>query len=167
MSSVAFQCPSCLKTLRYENGDTPFQTCRYCKGKIIVPSITVHQVEIEAERPTEFALREQRNLKLTEIQNDLNLGRKLEAIKTFRETFGTDLRTAKEAVEKLEANKNVEIPKSVMRENFSANLQENPAENKLYRNTGQQNAASKNSGASIFWLLVGIGIALYIFFGAD
>lgn len=164
MRSVTFQCPSCLKNLQYTNGDTPFQTCYRCKGKIIVPSTAVHQVEMEAARPTEFALREQKELKLAEIQNELNLGRKVEAIKTFRENFGTDLKTAKEAVEKLEKNKNLEIPKSALRENFSA-IQENPAEHKLYQDTKQQNTPSKNSGASIFWLLVGIGIVLYILFG--
>lgn len=167
MSSVTFQCPSCFKSLQYSEGDTPFQTCRHCKGKIIVPSTAVHQVEIEAEKPTEFALREQRDLKLAEIQKELSAGRKIEAIKNFRETFGTDLRTAKEAVEKLQANKNLEISKSAMRENYYADSPENPAENKLYQNTGQQNLKQNNSGASIFWLLVGIAIAIYILFGSN
>ncbi len=121
---VTFQCPSCFRNLQYENGDTPFQVCRHCKGKIIVPSTAVHQVEIEAEKPTEYVLREQKDLKLAEIQNELNAGRKIEAIKNFRETFGSDLKTAKEAVDRLEANQQVEISRSDLRENYSA-LQEN------------------------------------------
>lgn len=122
--NASFQCPSCFKTLQYESGETPFQTCHHCKGKIIVPSSAVHQVEMESARPTEFALREQRDLKLAEIQNELNAGRKLQAIKVFRETFGSDLRTAKEAVERLESNKKLEISRDELRENYSA-LQEN------------------------------------------
>ena len=85
---ASFQCPSCLKNLEYQKGDTPFQTCRHCKGKIIVPSTAVHQVEIVAEKPSEFDLRRQKELKLAEIQNELNAGRKIQAIKVFKETFG-------------------------------------------------------------------------------
>lgn len=166
MRSVTFQCPSCFKNLQYENGDTPFQTCYHCKGKIIVPSTAVHQVEIEAERPTEFALREQKDLKLAEIQNELNAGRKIGAIKIFRETFGADLRTAKEAVERLEANKNIEISRADLQESYSPTA-ENPAENKLYQNIEQKNAVPKIDRSTIFWVIVGIAIALYIFFGAD
>jgi ribosomal protein L7/L12 len=88
-----------------------------------VPSLTVHQVEIESAKPTEYALKTQRDLKLAEIQNELNAGRKIEAIKVFRETFGSDLKTAKEAVERLAVNKKVEISRADLRENYAA-LQE-------------------------------------------
>ncbi len=157
---VSFQCPSCLKNLEYQKGDTPFQTCRYCKGKIIVPSTAVHQVEIEAAKPTEFALREQKELKLAEIQNELNAGRKIEAIRVFRETFGTDLRTAKEAVERLEANRQVEIPRDKLRENFSA-MQESMSP------TTSNNIAKKGEQPEIGQLiktLIWIGIMVAIFF---
>lgn len=123
MSSVSFQCPSCFRNLRYSNGETPFQTCYHCKGKIIVPSLTVHQVEIESTKPTEYALQTQKDLKLAEIRNELNAGRKIEAIRVFRETFGADLKTAKEAVERLAVNKKVEISRADLRDNYSA-LQE-------------------------------------------
>jgi ribosomal protein L7/L12 len=159
--SVAFQCPSCLRSLRYDKGDTPFQVCYHCKGKIIVPSTVVRQVEIEGETPTEYALREQRDLKLAEIQNELNAGRKIEAIKTFRETFGADLRTAKEAIDRLEANKKVKIARDDLRENYSA-MQEG-----LAPTTSAQNSlAKKDEQPKIMQLImtliyIAIGVAVF------
>lgn len=157
---VSFQCPSCLKQLQYQNGDTPFQTCRHCKGKIIVPSTAVHRVEIEDAKPTEFALREQKELKLAEIRNELNAGRKIEAIKVFRETFGSDLSTAKDAVERLEANRNVEISHANLRENYSA-MQEQTSP------TTSNNLAKKGppmKTGQLISTLVWIAIMVAIFF---
>ncbi|MGI8670777.1 MAG: hypothetical protein ACR2J3_13165 [Aridibacter sp.] len=161
MSSVTFQCPSCFKNLQYKNGDTPFQICYHCKGKIIVPSTAVHQVEIEAARPTEFAFREQKNLKLAEIQNELNMGRKIEAIKTFRETFGADLRTAKEAVERLEVNRNVEIKQADLRENYSA-LQEHTSPTTSNNKLTQK--GEKPGGRQLFTTLIYIAIGVAVFY---
>ena len=157
---VSFQCPSCLKNLEYRDGDTPFQTCRHCKGKVIVPSTVVHQVEIEAEKPGEFDLQRQKELKLAEIQNELNAGRKIAAIKLFKETFRTDLSTAKEAVERLEANRNVEISNDNLRENYSA-MQENTSPRT------SNNLAKKGQSTNIGQLvstLVWIAIMVAIFF---
>lgn len=161
MSSVQFQCPSCFKNLQYTNGDTPFQICYHCKGKIIVPSTAVHQVEIVAGRKTEFALREQKDLKLAEIQNELNAGRKIQAIKVFRETFNSDLRTAKEAVERLEANKNVEISRADLRENYPA-LQEHNSPT-TSNNQPAQKGQKSNIGQLIMTLVyIAIGVAVFL-----
>jgi ribosomal protein L7/L12 len=162
--SVAFQCPSCLRKLYYENGDTPFQVCFHCKGKIIVPSTVVHQVEIKEERPTEYALREQRDRKLAEIQSELNAGRKIEAIKTFRETFGADLRTAKEAIDRLEANKKVKIAREDLRENFSA-LQESIAPKTSAQTNLTQTGEPPKIGQLIMTLIyIAIGVAVFFWF---
>ncbi len=161
MSSVQFQCPSCFKNLQYANGDTPFQTCHHCHGKIIVPSTAVHQVEIVAARPTEFALREQKDLKLAEIQNELNAGRKIQAIKIFRETFNTDLITAKEAVEGLEANQNIEISRSDLRENYAALQETNLSATSSDQLT--QQAQKSNIGQLIMTLIyIAIGIVIFL-----
>lgn len=159
---VSFQCPSCLRNLQYQDGDTPFQTCYHCKGKIIVPSTAVHQVEIEAAKPTEYALREQKELKLAEIQNELNAGRKVEAIKVFRQTFDSDSRTAKEAIERLEANKKVNIAKSDLRKNYSA-LQENisptTSQNKLIQQADEQ---PKIMQLIMTLIYIAIGVAIFL-----
>ncbi len=158
--SIEFQCPSCLRRLYYENGESPFQTCHHCKGKIIVPSTVVHQVEIENEKPTEYALREQRDLKLAEIQNELNAGRKIEAIKNFRETFGSDLRTAKDAIDRLEANKNVHISQTALRENYSA-LQEHTSPMTSQNSLAKQGEQPKIMQLIMTLIYIAIGVAIF------
>jgi hypothetical protein len=121
---------------------------------------------MEEKKPTEFALREQRDLKLAEIQKELNAGRKINAIKIFRETFGTGLKDAKEAVEALQWGENLDISNKTLRENYSA-LQESPVEQKIYQNVGQGNTNPGRAGAVIFWFLVALGIAFFMIFGGD
>ena len=100
--NLNFQCPSCKGVLQYEGGDSVFQNCRHCKGKIIVPSDVVHQHEQIQKGPTKREISQHRDIKLAEIQNELSAGRKINAIKVFRDTFGSDLATAKAAVDQLE-----------------------------------------------------------------
>ena len=101
--SLGFQCPSCKQGLQYEGGDSLFQVCRHCKGKIIVPSLVVHQQQDEKiARQRITPEQHQLNPKLAHIQNELKVGNKINAIKIFRETYGTDLRTAKEAIEQMQ-----------------------------------------------------------------
>ncbi len=162
--SVPFQCPSCMRSLEFSAGDSAFQNCPYCKGKIIVPSTAVHLEELEEQQPTEYALREQRDFKLAEIRSELDAGRKINAIKLFRETFGAGLKDAKDAVETLERGGNVDISQTALRENFSA-LQENPADQKIYQNAGNQPPVNPGrAGMLIFWLLISLGIALFVIF---
>ncbi|MEZ5346303.1 MAG: hypothetical protein R2681_12200 [Pyrinomonadaceae bacterium] len=62
MNSLDFQCPSCKQVLQFSDGDSFFQDCRYCKGKIIVPSSTVHLMELEIENESGTSLRKQKIL---------------------------------------------------------------------------------------------------------
>ena len=161
--SVEFQCPSCLKSLQYESGDTPFTTCYHCKGKIIVPSTVVNRVEIEDEKPTDFALREQKDLKVAEIQNELNAGRKISAIKVYRETFGTDLQSAKQAVENLERNGYLNVSKADLREHYSA-LQEHTtpttSQNQLTRPA--QSANPMQLIMTLIYIVIGIVVFYWL-----
>lgn len=100
--SLNFQCPSCMGVLQFEGGDSLFQNCRHCKGNIIVPSDVVHKNENQKKQATRQTVTETRDHKLAQIQHELDGGRKIEAIKIFRESFGTDLSTAKDAVEAMQ-----------------------------------------------------------------
>ncbi len=101
--SLSFQCPSCKRVLQYEGGDSLFQICRHCKGKIIVPSQVIHQQQDEQKARQRITPEQhQLNPKLAHIQQELKTGSKINAIKIFREAYGTDLRTAKEAIETMQ-----------------------------------------------------------------
>ena len=45
----SFECPACKGVLQFDGGDSIFQICRHCKGKIIIPSSAVHQAQESAE----------------------------------------------------------------------------------------------------------------------
>ncbi len=105
--SLIFQCPSCKRNLQYEGGDSLFQICRHCRGKIIVPSQVVHQQEDEHNARRRQNPLQKLNPQLSQIQNELKSGNKINAIKIFRETYGTDLRSAKEAIDTMEYGGNL------------------------------------------------------------
>ncbi len=123
-----FKCPACGAPMEYDGKTTLFQTCKSCNAPIVVPSDMVEtsrDMKIEsivnmppadASSPTNYAT----GYKIEEIEHtfpppeeskpdssmqilrEIHAGNKIMAIKLYRETYGTDLKTAKEAVETLE-----------------------------------------------------------------
>lgn len=161
--SIPYQCPSCLKTLYYEPGDAPFTTCSYCQGKIMVPSEAVHQAESLTAKPTDYSLREQKNLRMAEIQKEIQAGRKIQAIAMFRETFGTDLREAKEAVEALQRGGQVDLSREALKQNYAVAQEQAPGA--IYPtqtgNVGKQQA-SPRIALVILAALLALGIAVFV-----
>ncbi len=113
--SVNFQCPSCLQSLYYENGSPTFLVCRHCSGKIIVPSTVVHQAEIVTGGADPSTLQQQKTLKLAHIQSEMQAGRKIQAIKLFKDAFGASLAEAKHAVEVMEHGERIDVPNANLR----------------------------------------------------
>ena len=163
--SIAYQCPSCLKELFYAPGEPTFQICYHCKGKIMVPSDTVHQAAMTAEDPTEYTLREQRDLRLAEIHKELQAGNKIQAIAMFRETFGTGLREAKDAVEAMEVGQRPDVSRSALQQNYQA-LQEQQTQT-LYPNVGGQAQNQAQRALLILAGLIALGIGAAIVFLID
>jgi len=155
--ATAFQCPSCSRQLIYETGDQPFQVCRFCGGKIIVPSTVIHENEAAKPGGTGPSLEAQKNLRLAEIQSELNAGRKIDAIKLFRDGFGSDLSTAKRAVEMLETGRR--IPGEALR----TVAPDRPVEQKIHSNKPVNEPGSVKSAPVIFWIILSIGIAIAAF----
>lgn len=83
------------------------QKCEHCGSTVIAPN----EMFYSASR-TPFGDQSQlrgRALKISEIQRLIHDGKKLEAIKVFRESFGTGLKEAKDAVEAMESGRSVDI----------------------------------------------------------
>ena len=153
--ATAFQCPSCSRQLYFETGDQSFQVCRHCAAKIIVPSTVIHENEItEASMAGGRSLEAQRDLKLAEIQSELNAGRKINAIKLFREAFGADLSAAKNAVEMLETG--MRIPGQAL----TTVVPDRPIEERIYTTAPVQQGNNSRSATIIFWVILMIGIAI-------
>ena len=141
----------------FDNEDPLFQICRHCKGKIIVPSSVAHEMALQKEKPSEYALEERTNLKLAEIQNELQNGRKINAIALFREAYGTNLQTATAAIESIQSGK---MPSSLQKTRISAASHRNTHDPKTQI---QQNPIGK-----LIWTLfqmLAFAIFLYWFFG--
>lgn len=107
----SFKCPACAAPLEYTGGDSAFIKCTFCGNSVIVPE----ELRSGKKQENPFAqLFESSGVmnampsmeqiaKLKEIKKLVQEGNKIQAIKIYRETFGTSLKEAKDAVEKLEA----------------------------------------------------------------
>jgi ribosomal protein L7/L12 len=91
--------------MKYEGETTLFQTCGSCNAPIVVPSEIVEtsrdmRIEnvVNMPPPEEIPTEE-----VMQIKSLLAEGRKIEAIKVYRETFGSSLADAKDAVENMES----------------------------------------------------------------
>jgi DNA-directed RNA polymerase subunit RPC12/RpoP len=108
------KCPSCAAPLQYD-GRSPSIQCEYCNNIILMPE------ESRPSAPPSFNYSSatndpfanfapQINLnRLIEINDLTHRGRKIEAIKLFRETFDVGLKEAKEAVERLERGEAINL----------------------------------------------------------
>lgn len=108
------KCPSCAAPLQYD-GRSPSIQCEYCNNILLMPEESRHA----APPPPNFSFGSsdpfanfapQINLsRLIEINDLMHSGRKIEAIKLFRETFNVGLKEAKEAVERLEQGEAINL----------------------------------------------------------
>lgn len=100
-----FKCPSCSAPLEFEGN--MMQKCKFCGSNVIAPSELFHRpVTSDA---MDFSELTGRALKIAEIQQEIQRGNKIMAIKIFRETFGTGLKEAKDAVDAMERGESVDI----------------------------------------------------------
>lgn len=99
-----FKCPSCAAPLEFEG--KPMQKCPFCTSTVIAPSELFSRPAAGSGVDASLT---GRALKIAEIQWELRRGNKIIAIKLFRETFGTSLVEAKDAVEAMERGESVDI----------------------------------------------------------
>ena len=100
-----FNCASCSAPLDFTGAVT--QKCEHCGSTVIAPHDMFY-----AANPAPFDdLRSLtgRALKIAEVQRLIHGGKKIEAIKIFREAFGTGLKEAKDAVEAIERGESLNI----------------------------------------------------------
>ncbi len=89
------------------------QKCKFCGGNVIVPSGVIRGSSSFGTSGSldfgDLSALTGKALKIAEIQRLLQKGQKIHAIKVFRETFGTGLAEAKDAVEAIERGESVDI----------------------------------------------------------
>ena len=124
----SFKCPSCNAPLEFE-GKT-MQKCRFCGSSVIVPSATIQNSNafggFGEMNFGDFSDLKGKALKIAEIQQLIQSGNKIYAIKLFRETFPTSLKEAKDAVDAMERGESVDISgMRVQAQNFQATNAQN------------------------------------------
>jgi len=103
--SKTFSCPNCAAPLDYDGGADLTITCPHCKSSVIVPD----ELRVESRAPGSFDLAQlaAQSTRLADMARMIRAGKKIEAIKIYREVFGVGLKDAKDAVEALQAGKPV------------------------------------------------------------
>ena len=96
----SFECPNCQATLDYD-AQSPAVTvrCAYCGSTVIVPDSLRAQ-----HHPSK-----QSSEALAEIVKLVQNGRKIEAIKLFRETFNVGLKEAKEVIDAVARHEDIHL----------------------------------------------------------
>jgi DNA-directed RNA polymerase subunit RPC12/RpoP len=109
---TAFNCSMCSAPLDLANASGASMRCTYCGNTVILPEelrggggANYHPGGASAGIP--FAPMVDQALKLAEMARLLRAGKKIEAIRLYRETFGSSLKEAKEAVERMETGQPV------------------------------------------------------------
>lgn len=122
----AFQCPSCGAPLGLENAGATTR-CPFCGNSVVVPEeIRAQGVRPDVPQASDFFGNVLGQAgKFAELGQLVRSGKKIEAIRLYRQLFGASLRDAKEAVERLERGQ----PLEVMNASGGAyeNVQINPA----------------------------------------
>ncbi|MFZ0547287.1 MAG: hypothetical protein WAM60_17715 [Candidatus Promineifilaceae bacterium] len=105
------KCPSCAAPLQYD-GRSPSVQCEYCNNIILMPEASSRSAPPDPNNVNDpFAsFAPQINLaRIVEINDLAQRGRKIDAIKLFRETFHVSLKEAKEAVEQLQRGEPINL----------------------------------------------------------
>ena len=96
----SFECPNCQATLDYDaNANSLTVRCSYCSSTVIVPDSLRQQ--------TRRGMPQEQNL--AQIVQLVQNGRKIEAIKLFRETFNVGLKEAKDVVDAIERHEDIHL----------------------------------------------------------
>ncbi|MBX7054596.1 MAG: hypothetical protein K1X36_06540 [Pyrinomonadaceae bacterium] len=96
-----FDCASCSAPLDFEGKHV--QKCKFCGSTVIVPPELIRAAAGYSDRSSRV------ELDLSEILQLIAGGKKIFAIKLFRETFDVGLKEAKDAVDSIESGRGVDL----------------------------------------------------------
>lgn len=140
---TSLNCPNCSASLDFSNNKNDVSVhCDYCNSTLIVPE------EFRAKHASENPFNHvQQSQAMQQIVLLVQNGRKIEAIRLFRESFNVGLREAKQVIDSLERQETVHFN----HETFTSRL-----------TTSQPRPSSSNSsgcvGLILFFMLVGLGL---------
>lgn len=139
--SRTFECPKCGAPIDYDGGPDFTIECPYCKTSVIVPE------ELRGAQTRADALGDVTQLASTlgEIARLVHAGKKIDAIKLYRQTFDVGLQEAKIAIDKIERGEPIEITRTTLKPTSST--------------THAANAPSTGCAWWVWVLVIGIPLA--------
>lgn len=149
-----FHCPSCLASLDHNHVESLAVKCPYCGTSVIVPEALRAKT---ADPKTSFDVFSDRSLNgLVEVANLARGGRKIEAVKRYRELFDVSLKDAKDVVDQMVVGGVVQLGGStVQSSSFSSTSHQSPY------HPLEEIQPRRSSGCSLILLiilaLVGVG----------
>ncbi len=149
-----FKCASCAAPLEFEGEMT--QKCGFCGSTVIAPSEM-----FRGSRAVDPSSLTGRARKIAEIRSLIVQGRKMEAIKEFREAFGVGLNEAKDAVDAIERGEGLDISGVQVR---SVHLHSGPETAAAVKKAGMAVGGSVLAGIAAFIVVVlGFVAAVIVF----
>ena len=106
----ALKCPTCSAPLEYPANGGPTAHCPYCNSTVLLPgNLSPAATNNIADLTANMGPFVNEALKLAQASQLLRSGKKIEAIKVYRQTFNVDLVSAKKAVEDLGSGRPVTL----------------------------------------------------------
>jgi hypothetical protein len=105
-----FSCPQCGGPLDFKGGSDPTIKCQYCHNSVIVPSELRGSAPSHPQGTVTLADLASQSPQLAEMAKQIQRGRKIDAIKIFRELYNVGLKEAKDAVDDLMAGRAIVLP---------------------------------------------------------
>ena len=106
-SPVTFNCPACGSPLSRPPDGSTTMTCPACSNAIVIP-FGMHNASASPDE-----LRTRKKAILLELMRLVGSGKKIEAIKRYRQQFGVGLVEAKTAIDALEEGRGIDLPDPV------------------------------------------------------
>ena len=171
----SLKCPSCGAPLQVETGAATMR-CHFCGNSVIVPEELREDSRTPQQQQSSIPILG--NIlgqadKFRQLGELVRSGNKIAAIKLYRELFGTNLRDAKEAIERLERGQSVEVMHAAggAYNNVEINpAQFTPPQFPVAPDTFQKVRAPRASGCRpllivlVIVVIAGLGIGLAIMF---
>lgn len=113
---TSLNCPTCGAPLQYDGGSDRSIRCTHCGNTVVVPEEFQHASEAASATPQPLDLGKllAQAGQWGDLAQLVKDGRKIEAIKRYREMTGVGLKEAKDAIEELEAGRMVTFAQNVV-----------------------------------------------------
>jgi DNA-directed RNA polymerase subunit RPC12/RpoP len=106
-----FKCPSCTAPLEVASAATEAVRCSYCDSSVLLYDVTGEGLDWDVETGEPPSVDELQLL--ARISEILKRGNKIAAIKVYRSAYGTDLKSAKDEIERIERGERIVFTEQV------------------------------------------------------